>query len=247
MASDSTSLANLLTLFPDLHKELDIVHKDVVGKVARPGFQSLKERVLIAEAFFNGKPNLVEGDRRELVTMFKAAGDSKKLKARLKDWETSTGWSTSLPSVLKSLFVSKEQTSKVVNEAVKRSKDMKDWEFLAALPEILSKEPLLEQLTQDAIMEAHVYFQEFMKEHLNKLYSRACDIKRQTMYHQVELVAKEQDRNRKMLLRSVWFDAMRLVQEGSMYIFPLSMDAPGLIKMCVLGPKPQCLSTVLRR
>ena len=219
MASDSTSLSNLLLLFPDLQRELDIVRKDVSGKVARSGFQSSKERVIIAEAFFNGRSDLVEGDRRELVSLIKAVGDSKKLKARLKDWGASTEGPPSFFSTLKSFFTSKEQTSKTVDEAANWSKDTKDWEFLAALPEKLSREPLLEQLAQDVIMEACTYFRDFMKQRLPKLYSRVCDIKRQTMYHQVELGAKEQDQNRKVSSRSDWFNEIKTVQTGPMCVF----------------------------
>jgi len=114
--------------------------------------------------------------------------------------------------VLKSLFVSQEQTSKSVDEAVRRSRDTKDWEFLKALPEKVSKEPLLEQLTQDVVKEAHRYFREFMKQHLSRLCDRADGIKRQVMYRHIELAADEQDRKRRESSRSDWFNEIRMAQ-----------------------------------
>jgi len=181
--------------------------------VASSTFQRSKERVAIAEAFFNKKPDLSENNRRELVALIKGLTDSKMLKNRLKDWESSsTGGSSSFFSVLKSLFASQEQTSKNVDEAVRRSRDMGDREFLAALPEKVYKEPLLEELTQDVMKEAHRYFRDFMKQRLPRLYSRAHNIKQQTMYRQIELGVNEQDRKRRESSRSDWFNDIKMAQ-----------------------------------
>lgn len=181
--------------------------------MASSTFQRSKERVAIAEAFFNKKPDLSENNRRELVALIKGLTDSKMLKNRLKDWESSsTGGSSSFFSVLKSLFASQEQTSKNVDEAVRRSRDMGDREFLAALPEKVYKEPLLEELTQDVMKEAHRYFRDFMKQRLPRLYSRAHNIKQQTMYRQIELGVNEQDRKRRESSRSDWFNDIKMAQ-----------------------------------
>ena len=204
---------NLLALFPELQKEFDATLEGALGKVASSGFQRSKERVIIAETFFSKKPDLLENDRRELVAMIKAVDDSKALKSHLKDWgPSSAGGSSSFLSALKSLFLSQEQTSKSVDEAVRWSRDMKDWEFLTALPEKVSKEPLLEQLAQDVMKEAHQYFQEFMERSLPRLYFRAYNIKRQMMYHHVELAANEQDQKRRESSRSDWFNEIRMAQ-----------------------------------
>jgi len=154
----------------------------------------------------------LENDRRELVALIKEVGDSKVLKTRLKDWgPSSAGGSSFIVSAFKSLF-SQEQTSMSVDEAVRRSRDTKDWEFLIALPEKVSREPLLEQLTQDVVREAHRHFREFMKQRLPRLYYRADGIKQQTMYHHVELAANEQDRKRRESSRSDWFIEIRMAQ-----------------------------------
>ena len=201
-----------LESFPELRRELDVALRSDLAKVNGRGFQRSKERVIIAEAFFNKKQNLSESDRRAVVALIKDAGDSRELKARLKDWETSAGGSSSFISTLKSFFVSKEQTSKTVDEAAHQSKDTRDQEFLAMLHDKLSKEPLLQQLVQDAMTEAQAYFREFTKQHLRKLYSYAQSIKRKMMYHQVELGATEQDRKRRASSRSDWFNDIKLAQ-----------------------------------
>jgi hypothetical protein len=234
--SDSTSLANLLVLFPGLQKELDVTLKDALGRVKKTGFQRSKERVIIAEAFFNKEPGIAENDRRELVALIKDAGDSKELKTRLKGWESSsTGGPSSIFSVLKSVFVSKEQTSKSVDDAARRSRDIKDSDFLAALPEKVSKEPLLEQLVQDVVAEAHGYFREFMTQRLPRLYSRVHDIRQQMVYRQVELGANEQDQGRKVSSRSIWFDEIKMAQAQANpgYVLCCPRVYPALLK-CIL-------------
>ena len=179
--------------------------------MARPGFQRLKEQVIIVETFFNEKSDLTEKDRRELVSLIKKTGDLKELKSRLKDWETSSGGS-SFFSTFKSLFFSREQTSKTVNEAARRSKDTKDKEFLAALSGKVSREPLLEQFVQDIVAEAHEHFREFMERRIPRLYSRAHDIRQQAMYRQVELEARGQDQKRRVSSRNTWFDEIKTAQ-----------------------------------
>lgn len=147
------------------------------------------------------------------MALIKDAGDLKTLKTRLKDWEAPTGGLSAFISALKSLVVSKEQTSKAVDEATRRSRDTKDCEFLGALPRKVSKEPLLEQLTQDVVREAHAYFREFMERRgLHRLYSRAHDIKRQAIHHQVEMREKRKDQERMMSSRSVWFEEIKTAQ-----------------------------------
>jgi hypothetical protein len=200
-------------LFPELEKEIGVVLKDVLSKVARPGFHRAKERVIIAESFFNEQPGIAENHRREIVVQIKAAGDSKELNARLKGWEASPAkGSSSLFSILTSLFVSKEQTSKSVDDAARRSRNTKDFKFLASLPEKVSKEPLLDQLAQDAIIEAYRYLREFMQRRLPRFYSRVYDIKQKAMYRQVDLGGYEQDRQRKMFSRSEWFNEIKMAQ-----------------------------------
>ena len=203
---------------------------------------------MIAEAFFNEKLDLTENHRRELVALIEDAGDLRTLKTRLKDWETPTGGISSILSTLKSLVVSKEQTSKAVDEAARRSKNTKDRQFLAALPGKVSKEPLLEQLAQDVVREAHVYFQEFMERHLHRLHSRAQDIKRQTMHYQVDLRAKDQDRERRMSSRSSWFEEIEMAQaqvDQGCVSCCLWVYLP--LKIYTLGPTPWCLSIVWRQ
>lgn len=169
MALDSTSLVNLLALFPELHKELDLTFKDVISRITKPGFQHSKERVFIAEAFFNKKPDLAENDQRE--------------------------W-----------------TLENINEAVQKSRDIEDWTFLAALQEKVSKEPLLNQLAQDVVVEAHTHLQELMRQQLPRLYSCAYDIKRKKMYHQIKAEANSQDQKRRKLSRDYWFDEIKMAQ-----------------------------------
>jgi hypothetical protein len=113
-------------------------------------------------------------------------GNSKELKTHLKAWEPSpTGGLPAIFSLVKSIFVSKEQTSNIINEAAASEQgNMKDWEFLTALPDKVSKEPLLEQLAQDAITEAYRYFGRFMQRRLPRFYSRVYDIKQKAMYRQ---------------------------------------------------------------
>jgi len=214
LASDSTIPSNLLAFFPEIQKQLDIASKEALGKVANPSFQYSKERVVIAETFFNENPHLSENDRRELITLIKDVGSSRMLKSRLRDWESSVGGSSSWISLstLKSLFVSKEQTSRIVEDAARRSRDTKDLDFLAALPEMVFREPLLEQFAQEAVKDAHAHFREFMKQRLPKLYSRAQDIKQQAMYRQVELGEKKQDQERRASMRSDWVNEIKTAQ-----------------------------------
>lgn len=208
--SDTVSLENLLAFIPELCKAIDIACKEALGKVAKPAFQRSKERVIIAEAFFNEKHDLAENDRREVVALIKDAGDSRELKTRLKGWGTSTGGS--FLSLLKSLFVSEERISTTVDRAARQSKETKDREFLAALPGKVTKEPLLEQLSQDVVAEAHEYFREFMKQRLPRLYSRAHDIKQQAMHRQVELGVDEEDKQRRASSRNDWIDEIKTAQ-----------------------------------
>ena len=209
--ADSTNLANLLVLFPEIHKELDIVCKDALSKVARLDFQYSKEQVTIAEAIFNANPDLLENDRRQLVTLIKDAGSSRMLKTCLKDWETSMRGLLSQSSV-KSTHVPEGQISKIVDEAIHQSRDVGGLEFFAALPGKVSKEPLLEQLTQDVVKDVHRCFREFMEGCLPGLYFRANKIKQKMMYHQVELRGREHDHVRGVSLRSDWVHGIRTAQ-----------------------------------
>lgn len=207
MALDSTSFENPLLFFPEIQSELNAVVKDAMGKVGSSGFHNSKERVIIAEVFLNRMPNLEEDYRKDLVALIKDAGVSRELKARLKHWESSTtGGSSSLWSSVVSFFSSKEQTSKCLDEAIDRNKSTTDRDFLTTLPGRVSREPLLEQLTQDVVTEAHEYFREFMKKCLPKLYSRAGNIQCQTLYRQVEAEANDQDQKRRASARSDWFN-----------------------------------------
>ena len=216
--------------------------------MARSGFQHSKERVIIAEAFFNKKPDLTENHRRELVALIKDVGDLRTLKTCLKDWETPTGRISSLFSRLESLIVSKEQISKAVDEATCQSKDIKDQEFLAALPEKVSKEPLLRLPAQDVMREAHVYFQEFMEWRLHRLYFHVHDIKQQTMYHQIDLRAKNQDQEMRMSSRSSWFEEIKMAQaQANQGCVSCCLYVYLLLKIYTLGPSPWCLSRVWRQ
>ena len=182
--------------------------------MANPGFQYSKERVFITEAFFNENPFLPENDRRDLVALIKDVGNSKMLRSRLREWESSTAGSPSWLSIskLKSFFVSKEQTSRIVDDAARRSRDTKDLEFLMALQERVLQEPLLEQFAQEVVKDAHVHFREFMEQRLPRLYSRAHEIKQQMMYRQVELGEKKQDQERRASLRNNWVDEIKTAQ-----------------------------------
>lgn len=145
------------------------------------------------------------------MTLIMDVGSSRMLKSRLKDWEGPAGGSSWF-SALKSLFTSKEQTSKIVDDAARRSRDMKDLAFLAALPEKVFKEPLLDQFAQEAVKDAHAHFREFMKQRLPWLYSRAHEIKQQAMYRQVELGEKNQDQERRASFRSDWVNEIKTAQ-----------------------------------
>ena len=152
------------------------------------------------------------------------AGDSKELKARLKDWESSTtGGLFSIFSWLASFFGSKESASANITEAARKSKGIKDSEFLAALQEKVVKEPLLERLVLDVVKEAHGHLQEFTRSRLPRLYSRAHDIHRQWSYHQVEAMENNQEQKRRALSRNVWFDEIKTAQAqmapGYVYMF----------------------------
>ena len=214
---------NLLVSFPDLCKELDATCKNALGKVVNYGFQYSKEQFIIAEVFLNKNPGLPKNSRKELITFIKDVGNSKMLKARLKDQEgPAKGAPWPFPSTLKFLSILKEQTSKAVDEAVRQSRDINDLEFLAALPAKVSKEPLLEQFAQDVMKGAHKHFQEFMEWHLQRLYSHAYQIKQQAMHHQIELMEKEQDQKRKASLRSSWVSEIKTAQAqvNSGYVSP---------------------------
>ena len=178
--------------------------------MAKSGFHVARDRIIIAETFFE-KPDLPRDHRRELVALIGDVGDLRTLKVRLKDWETSAGGTSSILASLKSFF-SKEQTSKTLEEAGRRSKDTKDRDFLAALQEKVSREPLLVQLAQDAVKEAHAYFREFMNQRLRRLYWHAHHIKQRVMYHQVELGVGEQDQKRRVSSRNDWFDEINVAQ-----------------------------------
>ena len=226
MASDSTSLGHLLALFPEIHKELDRTFKDAVGRISRPGFQHSKEQVIIAEVFFSKKPDLAENDRREILALIKDAGTSRELKTRLRNWESSStgGLSSFLPRSLvsgfTSLFLLKEWTSDGINEAGRKSREIQDFEFLGALHEKVSREPLLNQLARDVVAEAHGHLREFMRQRLPRLYSSVHDIKRRRMYHHIEAEANDQDQKRRESLRNDLFDEIKTTQarENSGYV-----------------------------
>jgi len=213
LASDSTSIENLLLLFPEIQRELDVTFKDASRRVARTGFHRSKERIIIAEASFDRKPDIAENDRKEFVTLIKDAGDSRGLKARLKGWGSSfTGGSSSMWFGLKPPILSEGQVLEIIDGAVHQSRETSDHEFLAALPNKLSKEPLLEQLAQDVIVEAHGHFQEFLKNCLPRIYSCVHNIQQQSMYRQIELQANEQKQKGMASLRSDWFSEIKMAQ-----------------------------------
>lgn len=212
MASDSNGLANILAFLPELHKELDLASKDAVGKIFKPSFQRSKERLIIAEALFNKEPDLTENDQKELVALVKDAGSSKELKACLKDWESPPAGALSFFSRLISLFAGKEWTSDSIDEAVQKSRDLQDRVFLTDLQGKVSKNPLLEPLVQDTVTEAHAHLQEFMRQRLPRLYSHAHNIRQKAMHRQVEAEMSNQDQKRRVVLRSGWFDDIKMAQ-----------------------------------
>lgn len=177
--------------------------------MANPSFQYSKERVFIAEAFFKENRHLSENDRGELITLIKDVGNSRILRNRLNERGQSSWFSL---STLKSLFVSREQTSRIVDDASHWSRDTKDLDFLAALPEKVFREPLLEQFAQEAMNDAYVHFREFMRQRLPRLYSRAHEIKQHAMYRQVELGEKKQDQERRASMTSDWVNEIRAAQ-----------------------------------
>ena len=202
---------NLLALFPELDRELNLTF-NAASKITKSSFQNSKERVIVAEVFFN-KSDLAENDRREIVALIKDAGDSKELKTRLKSWESQpAGMFSSLLSRITSFLDLKRWASGGIDEAVQKSKDIQDQAFLADLQEKVSKEPLLEQLVQDVVVEAHAYLKEFMRHQLRKLYSCAHNIKQKRMHHQVEAEAKNQDQERRKSSRNGWFDDIEMAQ-----------------------------------
>ena len=249
MAPDSTSLADLLLFFPEIRRELDSVLEDAVGKVAKLSFQFSKDRVIIAEAFLKKMPDLDEDYKKDLVALIKGAGNTKELKAHLKPWESSiTGGSSSVLSSVVSFFSSKDQTSKYLDEAVKQSRNTKDQEFLAILPEKVIKEPLLEQLAQDVVLEAHGHFREFMKKRLSRLYTRAGEVQRRTMYHQVEAEGKDQDQTTRVSARCEWLNEVKISQSrvDSGYV-PYVKGCILSRSSCALAPGIQYLSVIWRK
>jgi len=181
--------------------------------VARTGFYRSKERIIIAEAFFDRKPDVAENDRKELLALIKDAGDSRVLKTRLKGWESSsTGGSSSAWFGFKPPILSEGQALGIIDGAVRQSRETSDHEFLTALPNKLSKEPLLEQLAQDVIVEVHGHFQEFLEHRLPHLYSHIHNIQQKAMYRQVELETNEQKQKGKASSRSNWFNEIKMAQ-----------------------------------
>jgi len=212
LASDPTSLKNLLENSPELRKELDITLRDALAKVDRHRFQCLKEQVIIAEAFFNEKPDLPEDDQRAVVALIKDGGDLKELKTHLKGWGTSAGGQSSFISMVKSFFTPKEQTPRTNDGATRQTKRICDWEFLATLPDKVSKEPLLQHLVKDTVAEAHRYFQEFLKQRLPKLCTFIQGRRQKMIYHKIELEANAQNQKRQESSRNDWFDGIKLAQ-----------------------------------
>ena len=182
--------------------------------MANPSFQYSKERVFIAEAFFNENHNLSENDQRELITLIKDVGSSRMFRSRPREREGPERGQSSWFSIstIKSLFVSKERTSMIVEDAARRSREVRDLDFLATLPEKVLGEPLLEQFAQEAMNDAYVHFREFMKQRLPRLYSRAHEIRQQSMHRQVELGEKKQDQERRAAMRSDWINEIRTAQ-----------------------------------
>lgn len=183
-----------------------------MGRTAGSGFQHSKERVIVAEVALNKMPNLEEHAQRELIAQIKNADRLSQLKTHLKNLESSSAGASTIKSFLKSIFVSAGQASQIIEEATDRSKKTNDWEFLAALKEKVAKYPLLEQLAQGVVTEAHKYFQKFMKQRFQRLCLRAQDIKQQTMYHQVEAEVEDQDRQRRKSARSNWLNEIKIAQ-----------------------------------
>ena len=206
MAPDSINLANLLALYPELDRELDLAFKDAVCGVFRSSFQHSKEQVITAEVFFNKRPGLTKDDQSQLLDLIKGAGGFEELKARIKIWESP------LTGGLSSFFVSNQWTSEIISEAYNKSMATKDFEFLVALPKKVLKEPLLEQLSWNVMTEAHAHFQDFRKQRLPKLYSSAQNIRQKAVYHQVEAEAKDQNQKRRVASRSKFFDEIEMAQ-----------------------------------
>lgn len=239
---------NFLALFPDLQNELDLAFEEATGRITRSGFQRSKEKVIIVEVFFDKKPDLAENDRRELVALVKEIGGSKELKARLKNWESpSTGLLSSLLSGFTSFFSLKEWTSGSIKEAVCQSKDTLDWVFLAALQEKVLKEPLLEQLAQDAVMEAHAHLHDFIKQRLPRFYSRAAGIRWRTVFHQVEAEVNDQDQKRRASSRSDWFDGIKKAQAQVNLGYVLYYPQVLTLLICTVDPRIWYSFIMLRR
>ena len=178
-----------------------------------PTLQSSKEHIIIAEGFLHKMPDLGEDSRKDLITLIKDVGNPKKLKACLKDQEAlPMGMFSSFVSSVKSLFVSKDPTSDIIDAAIAQSRRTKDWEFLATLQEKLYNEPFLEHLAQDFIAGASRHFQESMKLFLPRLYSQAYNIKQQAIHRQVEAEANSQDQKRRASARAKLFNEVKVAQ-----------------------------------
>lgn len=165
--------AKFIQSHPTFQPEFDqITRDDKMNKIAGRDFQIIKERLILADLWLQGRIDIAEVGRQELIeTMLttdairNAMSDAKEKKGKFKaSLDTVVGWFT------QKALSDEDDISHRARNVLKTTSDA---DFLTGLDDMLSREPLFQESITQALDIAHSHLQSFVSKTVKVLVGRA--------------------------------------------------------------------------
>ncbi|KAF7370364.1 VWFA domain-containing protein [Mycena sanguinolenta] len=180
---------DLITLHPKLKDEME---KAISGGNGWTGarfsskFKNLKEQLFCLDICLKGMPDLEACDREHLIKHIVEVGVDG-LSAALKSKDSSgqtKGWLATFKGWLSNGQSTNEQ--RIRHEIRTRLATITDSQFLAGLDDMLSREPLLQDLITRIVDEANIQLQGIVQSLLGRLVGRSILIQHETLKAQIQ-------------------------------------------------------------
>ncbi|KAJ6519114.1 hypothetical protein C8R45DRAFT_851769, partial [Mycena sanguinolenta] len=177
---------SLITLHPKLKDEVEKATLGGDGSRFSHKFRNLKEQLFCIDICLKGMPDLQGLDREHLIehiTKFGVEALSAALKSKDSSAE-SKGWVATFKGWLSDGKSSNEQ--RIRREIRDRLAATKDSQFLGDLDNMLSREPLLQDLITRTVDEAHAQLQDLVESLLRRLVGRSVLVQHDTIKAQIQ-------------------------------------------------------------
>ncbi|KAF8216813.1 hypothetical protein K438DRAFT_1658303 [Mycena galopus ATCC 62051] len=183
---------DLITHHPKVKDEMDFAVSGADGSTPPQfsfRFKALKEKLLCLEILLRGMPDLDDQDREHLIEQITKDGLDG-LSAALKSQDSTTeskGWIATLKSVKSWLSDGQSTNEQRIRDEVRDClANTTDSQFLAHLHDMLSREPLLQDLTTRTEEEANKQLQKVVKTLLGPLVGKSVLAQHETLKAQIQ-------------------------------------------------------------